>query len=775
MRNSSHLTRRLAAIVASAALGAGVLGTGASAQAQAEPVDLNLLGINDFHGRIDADTVQFAGTIEQLRAEAGDASTLVVSAGDNIGASLFASGVQEDEPTLDVLNTLELDASAVGNHEFDRGFADLTDRVIPLADFPILGANVFEASGERALEPYELFDVEGVSVAVVGAVTRETPALVNPDGIEGLTFTEPAEAINDAVAELESLPEPPDVIVASVHEGPPDGSLPLEEAVASSATFDSLVNDTSAAVDAIFLGHTNQIHTYDAPVPGEPDRTRPVLQTGNYGENIGQVQMSVDPDTGEVLTYTQRNVARVETEDDELIAAYDRVAVVDGIVDEALAFAEEIGAEPVAEITADITTAFTDGTRDDRSSESTLGGLVADAVLAEVGSLPIGADLGITNPGGLRDELLYAGEGGENTDAVVTFAEANAVLPFNNTLVSVELTGAQLKDVFEQQWQRDADGNVPSRPYLQLGVSDNVTYTADPTREEGDRITSLIVDGERVDPEGTYRVATFSFLAAGGDNFRAFTEGTSTDTGLVDYEAWIDYLDVNSPVSPDFGRRSLTVEGLAESYAAGEEVSIELPQLDLTSLGSPDNTAVTVELVQGETTTPLGEFDVADGAASPSFTLPDDAEGEAALRIVAQPTETTALTGTFTITGDGGPGGEPGDAKAKVWAKALSLGGRVGDPLFVLTAVRGREGTPTGSVAVTDADGAELGTATLRRGVAVVSVDSTELGRGRHRVTVAYSGDETYAPAERTTTIRLTKARDDGGWPWFPFGKDGHR
>ena len=126
-----------------------------------DPVVLNLLGINDFHGRIDTNTVKFAGTAEQLRAEGGDAHTLMVSAGDNVGASLVPSAVEGDIPTLDVLNALELDASAVGNHEFDKGYSDLTDRIAPAADFPILGANVFKAGGEPALEPYEIVPIDG--------------------------------------------------------------------------------------------------------------------------------------------------------------------------------------------------------------------------------------------------------------------------------------------------------------------------------------------------------------------------------------------------------------------------------------------------------------------------------------------------------------------------------------------------------------------------------------------------------------------------------------
>ncbi|MDQ0661544.1 putative extracellular nuclease [Arthrobacter ulcerisalmonis] len=147
-------------------------------------VDLNFLNINDFHGRIDTNTVQFAGTIEKLRAAAAPGATAFLSAGDNIGASLFASAVAKDQPTIDVLNALELKASAVGNHEFDGGWADLRDRVIAggtNAKFPYLGANVYrKGTTEPVLPEYTVLDLNGVKVAVIGTVTQEVPSLVTP-------------------------------------------------------------------------------------------------------------------------------------------------------------------------------------------------------------------------------------------------------------------------------------------------------------------------------------------------------------------------------------------------------------------------------------------------------------------------------------------------------------------------------------------------------------------------------------------------------------------
>lgn len=737
------MSRRLAAVVTAAFLGAPLIAT-TSAHA-ADDVTLNLIGINDFHGRIDANTVKFAGTVEQVRQDGGDANSLLISAGDNVSASLFPSAVQGDIPTIDVLNALHLDASAAGNHEFDKGADDLTGRLSDAADFPFLSANIFKADSTPLLDKYKIFTVDGVDIAVVGAVTEETPSLVSPAGIQGLTFEDPTDSINETVDELEALADPPDVIVASIHEGAPDGTRTLEENTAASPVFKKVVEQTDPAVDAIFMGHTHQAYAYDAPIPGEPGKTRPVLQTGSYGSNVGQIKLTFDKDTGTVLSYSKQNVARTTEADDTLTSTFPRVAAVKPIVDDALAYAAEVGNEPIGKQTADITTAFNAQGRDDRASESTLGNLVADALLDKVSDSPAGADFGVVNPGGLRADLLYAGTGGTNEDGVITYAEANSVLPFVNQLNSVTLTGASVKKVLEQQWQRDAAGNVPTRPYLQLGLSKNVSYTSDPARPEGDRITSVTINGKALDPAASYKVATFSFLATGGDNFRAFAEGSSVDTGLVDYEAWIDYLKVASPVSPDFARRSMQVDGLGSAYDAYDAVTFTLPSLDLTSQGGSPTTAVTATLLAGADEIDLGSFPASAGRATVSFALPAGVSGPARVKIAASPTGTTAILPAFDVA----------EAKAEARVEAYTLpiifqGSRtvVGFEVF------GQSGRPTGTVTVSEG-GKTFGTATLRHGIGVVIADTRSLAPGRHQLTVSYVGDDTYAPADDRVRVMV--------------------
>ena len=602
---------------------------------------VNLLNINDFHGRIDANTVKFAGTVESLKAQFGEDQSLFLSAGDNIGASLFASSSLLDQPTIDVLNALGLAAAAVGNHEFDQGYDDLVNRVMDggqNAQFDYLGANVYlEGTTTPALDEYATFEVDGVTVGVIGAVTEETPTLVSPDGVSGLAFGDPVAAVNRVAAQLTDGNEAngeADVLVAEYHEGAgagiPDGST-LEEEILAGGAFADIVSKTTAEVDAIFTGHTHKQYAWDAPIPGRDGETRPILQTGSYGENVGQITLTVDNTTGDVTGYDAQNVARVTTADADLIKAYPAVAEVDRIVKAAIAESGVIGNQVIGSATAPITTAFANGLRDDRASESSLGNFVANALVESLKSADRGgAEIGVVNPGGLRADLA-AGN--------ITYAQANAVLPFLNNLGTTSLTGAQFKTLLEQQWQTNADGTIPSRPYLQLGLSDNVTYTFDPARAQNDRITSITVNGEAVDPAQSYRIGTFSFLLAGGDNFRVFTETTATtrDSGLVDRDAWIDYLTANSPVSPSFDRRSVQVTGIpTAAVVEGDTVTLDLAKLDLTSTGSPVNTQVTAVL-DGVT---VATAPVTAGAATVTFTVPAGA-GAKTLTITAAESGTT--------------------------------------------------------------------------------------------------------------------------------------
>ena len=640
-------------------------------------VDLNLVDINDFHGRIDSNTVAFAGTVEQLREAAGEDNTLFVSAGDNIGASLYASSAQQDQPTIDVLNAMDLDVSALGNHEFDRGRADVDGRVTDAADWEYLGANIYEKGTQTPAYPeYALVDKGGLTIGVIGAVTQETPSLVTPAGIDTLDFGDPTDAINRVAAQLSDGDDAngeADVIVAALHEGASEGTpegATIESEIAEGGAFAKIATQTAPEVDAIFTGHTHKEYVFDAPV-GDTGRTRPIIQTGAYGANIGQAILTVDAATGDPVSYVAQNVERTETPAEELVAQYPRVAEVQQITDDALAAAAVTGGVPVGEIGADITRAFgngayVDGTyqvpdgeavAEDRSEESSVGHLVANAVRdAEYpsGETP---DVGVTNPGGLRADLLYAGSTGPdadtNGDGVVTVAEAVAVQPFANSVFLATLTGAQMKTLLEQQDQPEG----ASRPYLALGLSDNVSYTYDRTRAVGDRITSITVNGETVTADATFRVATNSFLASGGDNFTVLAEAADpTDTGLIDLDIFTDAIAAGSPVEPNFAKSGVSVQGLDPAVDAGSTVEFQVADLGLTSLGAPEVTEVTASIGDAE----LGTFPVTPsedtpgagndqtGTATVSVTVPDGLTGPQTLTLTAAGGTTVSIPLTVT-------------------------------------------------------------------------------------------------------------------------------
>ncbi|WP_205843759.1 bifunctional metallophosphatase/5'-nucleotidase [Nakamurella deserti] len=692
----SHRWRRLAGGAAVSALAAGSLTVGVTLPAHAlTPTVINLLSINDFHGRINDATVDFAETVEKLRQDAliandGVDNTLLVGAGDLIGASDFASAVAQDQPTIDVMNALGMATSSVGNHEFDQGFADLTDRVIAdgtNASWEYLGANVYEkGTTTPALPEYSVTTVNGLEVAVIGVVTQETPTLVSPAGIATLDFGDPVAAINrvaDQLTDGDPANGEADVLVASVHEGAPAGEnagATLESQVAASAVFSSIVNGTSAKVAAILNGHTHQTYAWDGSVPGGDGATRPIIQTGNYGDNVGQIQLTVDADTNAVLSYTVGNVAAQEdvTFDPEL-GTPASIGEITGIVDAALAYAEEVGSQPVGSVTADITTAFSGGTygpdgyggeaatRDNRGAESSLGNLVADALLDSMSSEERGAaEISLVNPGGLRAELL------RGDDGVITYAEANAVLPFVNNLFTTDLTGTQLLAVLEQQWQTVVNAEtgaveVPSRPYLQLGLSDNMSYTFDPDPDgdgvtvgdlddQGRHIRTVVVNGEPVTADAVYRVGSFSFLLQGGDNFTAFADGTDTrDSGLIDRDAWIAYLQANPGLAPEFDKHAVAVTGLADLPGPGGTTTLTVGSLDLTSLGAPANTSLATRLLAlpeggGEpVATDLGSVPVQGGAATVPFTVP--AAGAYYLEMTAAPSN-TVVTVPILVLGE---------------------------------------------------------------------------------------------------------------------------
>jgi 5'-nucleotidase len=510
--------------------------------ASAAPVSVQVVAISDFHGRLEpidetetdppqpiGGAVQLAAAVDALTAENPD--TVFASAGDNIGASTFTSNVQQDAPTLEVLDQAGLAVSAVGNHEFDRGFADIArgGRVDDLADFPYLGANVYRAGAdEPVLDATSVEETpSGVSVGFVGVVTQETASLVNPAGIAGLEFGDEAEAANREAARLrdgDAANGEADVVVLLLHDGSEGGDC------AGDATLQALSDD----VDAVVAGHTHESYVCNA-FTGRGGFAGPVVQAGEYGSAVGVLSLTVDDVTGEVSAATA--AVRALT---GLATTGPRATAVATTVDDAVEVAQVEGAVPLGQITGDITRAVAADGTEDRGAESALGNFVADVQLDQTRTA--GAQIAFMNPGGIRGNL-DAGD--------ITHGEAFGVQPFSNIVTTKTMTGSQIELLLEQQFTVSATGALRSSPTI-LQVSEGFTYAWDPDGPAGDRVdpASIQLNGVTLDPATSYRVTMNNFLGGGGDDFPAFTLGTNEVTGADDLVALEAYLGANDPYAP---------------------------------------------------------------------------------------------------------------------------------------------------------------------------------------------------------------------------------
>ena len=525
-------------------------------------------------------------------------------------------------------------------------------------------------SDDPAYQPkaYTIVTAGQTKIAVIGADTQETPSLTSPTGLKGLTFTDPVEAVNKTAAQLEADKAAGkidyDLIVAEYHDGaettPAIGTAPK-----GGPSFDKIVNETSADVAAIFNGHTHQAYLYQAPVPGLAGATRPIVETGSYGANLGVVTLvkgadgrwAADVDRSKMVA-TPKSVAA-----DAPCAADATYQAAAKIADDATKIGDQKSQAVVGSLTGDVTTAYdasnasyvngvwtsngkaTKG--DDRGSSSTLSDTVADSMVWATQQPSYGgtrATIGVMNPGGVRADVFYKGTATGGKDGEITYGEANNVLPFVNNLSTVTLTGDQFVQLLNQQWQRDGAGNVPARSYLQLGLSKNVSYTFDASLPEGKRITSVMIDGKPIQADAKYSVVAANFLVSGGDNFHAFAQGTNvTDTGLLDRDAWISYLENHKELTPDYAQRGVQVK-VAGKGTQDAPCALTVSGLESHSLGAPQITEVTATIA-GKTVTAPYTVDASTGRGTATLTLPTGLKGgPTAVTLTAKPDTGTKAT-----------------------------------------------------------------------------------------------------------------------------------
>jgi 5'-nucleotidase len=525
------------------------------------PVDVRILAINDFHGYLrpspggiriaDPDdkskkmmvaaggSETMATLVKQLRAQATNPeNTIFVAAGDLIGASPFLSAMFHDEPTIESLSMMGLEIASVGNHEFDEGKDELlrmqnggchpVDKCqgphpFAGAKFHYLAASTVEKdTGKTVFPAYEIRKFEGIPVAFIGLTLKGTATIVSPPGIAGLEFKDEADTVNALVPELRARGV--EAIVVLIHEGGyPTGDY--NECPGISGAIVDIVKKFDRAVDVVISGHTHQ--AYVCEIDG-----RLVTSGDKYGTLVTTIDLKLDRASRDIVSAKADNVivrtgsyAR-DPEQTALLEAYDKLAA-------------PLGNRPAGSVSETLSHI------PDRAGESALGDIIADAQLAATqATAKGGAVIAMTNPGGIRLNVTKKDEG------AVSYADLFASQPFRNQLVTLTLTGAQIKNVLEQQW-RD-----PKLPRI-LQVSNGFGYSWDDARPYGDHVLadSLSLNGTRIDPAASYRLTVNNYLSVGGDGFTVLKDGTAPLVGVYDIDALYGYFRANGPIGPAPGKR----------------------------------------------------------------------------------------------------------------------------------------------------------------------------------------------------------------------------
>ena len=549
------------------ALAAASLITGCATR-PAAPLELNVVALNDFHGHLEGGKFNYQVNGQPVTVHAGgidvigaalqawrkeDKDLMFVGAGDLVGGSPAMSSMWADEASLTALSMLGMNASAAGNHEFDQGRTELlrqqhggcqshrADKACKLdpnyrgASFTYLAANVIDtATGKTLLPAYKIEEAKGVKVGYIGAVLKDTPSVVLASGIKGLAFLDEADSINKALVEVRA--KGATVFVVLIHEGGhTDEGFNEPDCKNLKGPIVGIAKRLDPELKLIISGHT---HTgFQCKVDG-----RTITQAEMGGHVLSRIKLMVDPASRLLRDISVRNVVLKPGEHpaDPRMAAY---------LKQVKQRSEAALARPVARIGAKVV-----ARKLNDAGEAPLGNLIADAVLeATKGE---GVQIAFMNSGGMRKDL----EAGDNL--VATYGQAQVVLPFSNTIVVMDMTGAQLRALLEQQWiRKHADSNA-----AMLHPSRGFSYRWDGAKPRGQRVVpgSVKLDGVAIDDAKTYRVAANNFLAEGGDGFGAFAEASNKrDTQILDLDAFVRYLAANDRAGKPAG--SSAVAGRVET------------------------------------------------------------------------------------------------------------------------------------------------------------------------------------------------------------------
>jgi 5'-nucleotidase len=547
------------------------------------PLRVKLIAFNDFHGNLeppgafirapeggvapeatDRDVMvpaggaaRFATMIRKLAAE--NPNHVITSSGDMIGASPLVSALFLDEPTIEAMNRIGVDFNAVGNHEFDRGVDELKRKqtggcekyIVALepcrsghrfegAKFQYLAANVIDRqTGQPIFPAYGIKTFDGIKIGFIGLTLKGTDQIVDPSGIAGVEFRDEATTINARAAELRA--QGVRAIVVLIHEGGFSKQRYHEQACPG-LTGDILpiLDKLDPSIDVVASAHTHQpyVCTYHGFL---------LTSAASYGRLVTDIDLEIDRSTGRVLKKTAVNRIVASEGYGELkeqpgypLLERDRAiaTLVAGYVDAVAPYANRrIGRSATAL-----------SSQQDADGQSPAGGMIADADL--YATQRAGAQLALLNPGSVRAPGIVPTD-----DGGVTYGALFRAEPFGNNLVTMTLTGAELKAVLEQQW-------LPQRQSAMiLQVSKGFTYAFDATRPLGSRVLAetMRLDGVPIRPDASYRVTINSFMESGGDGFSLFRAGRDKVTGMIDVDAAELYFRERSPVAASTTRRVTNV------------------------------------------------------------------------------------------------------------------------------------------------------------------------------------------------------------------------
>ena len=578
------------------ALGASqALAAGNAQSANPKFTNVQLLAINDLHGHLqpntpgtiqvgccnavlDANKVQtgwapktvsaggiayLATWIKTLRTE--NSNTLTVGAGDMIGASPLVSALFHDEPTIESLNSLGMDVTGVGNHEFDEGVTELLRmqhggcgpvdsckaHTFEGADFQYLAANVFYmGTNDTILPPYKIETVDGKRIAFIGLTLEGTPTIVTPSAVAGLEFRPEVATVNGLVQTLASQ-EKVKAFVVLIHQGgsqtipapvfpgpenQPDAYMDVNKCVNfNGPEITSIANGLDDRIKVVVSAHTHQ--PYVCTIDGKL-----VTSAASFGRVVTSIDLQLNP-AGVVTQASAVNhiVTQDVTPDPEtstILKTYEDLSA-------------PLANRIVGSITGDILSARGTPNGQNTAGEQPMGDVIADAMLERTTPTDFGgAVAAFMNAGGVRASLLFAKSGVETVDGQVTYAEAFAVQPFGNTLVVKTCTGQQLYDVLNQQFNNPAVGSnrimLPSANvdyHWVAGTSTEPPHVVDGTLSFDDGKTF-------VDKAASYRVALNNFTADGGDGFTVFRSCTDPLGGDVDIDAFTAYLGAHPNLAP---------------------------------------------------------------------------------------------------------------------------------------------------------------------------------------------------------------------------------